>query len=77
MARLCPKTRINSRIRKATGGITVNQKALTLIYLDYVLFLERILQKADENAEEVGEKSITKRNIDAVAHVSIYSVDFH
>lgn len=42
------------------------------IYLDYMLFLERLLQQADIEASKMGDKKITRRHIDATFTVSTF-----
>ncbi|VVT48999.1 uncharacterized protein SAPINGB_P002054 [Magnusiomyces paraingens] len=73
MSRLCKKSKIRKTVKEAAGGIPVTEKASTLIYLDYVLFLQKILQEADMEAARMGDKTITSRHIESCLEKSLKS----
>ncbi|CDO55637.1 conserved hypothetical protein [Geotrichum candidum] len=64
MSRLYPKSTFKRSIKEYSDGAPLTKNADALLYLDYVLFLKSLIQKAEEEAADSNEKQISRRHIE-------------
>ncbi|KJZ80214.1 hypothetical protein HIM_00064 [Hirsutella minnesotensis 3608] len=57
-----PKATVK-KIIKAHSGLNIKKNADVTIFLDYVLFMERLVKEAAIQSKQDGEKGLTARSV--------------
>ncbi|KAF4507157.1 hypothetical protein G6O67_005824 [Ophiocordyceps sinensis] len=57
-----PKTTVK-KIIKAHSGINIKKNADVTIFLDYVLFMDRLVKEAAIHSKQAGERGLTARGV--------------